>query len=129
MRDRYQEIRTLGADVVAIGTGDARYARAFVAEERVEFLVLVDDDASAARAAEVTNASPITLLAPTHWAAGLRALRSGARQHRSGPRPTQLGATFVIAPGGDVRLAHIDRDAADHAPIDAVLAALRSGAH
>ena len=43
MREHYAEIRDLGADVVAIGTGDARYAEAFVKEERIPYPVLVDD--------------------------------------------------------------------------------------
>ena len=34
MRDRYDEIRELGAEVIAIGTGDATYARAFVEKWR-----------------------------------------------------------------------------------------------
>ena len=53
MRDHHDEITALGADVVAIGTGDQRYAEAVVREERQPFLVLVDDDAVAANAASV----------------------------------------------------------------------------
>lgn len=124
MRDHYDEIRSRGADVVAIGTGDARYADDFIRQERVPFLVLVDDDAAAARAASVRSASLGSLLSPAGWPAGLKAFRAGARQHRSGKRPTQLGATFVLGPGDRVRLEHLDEDASDHAPVQDVLAAL-----
>jgi len=124
LRDHYDEIQGAGAEVVAIGTGDTRYAASFVNDERVPFLVLVDEDAAAARAASVRDASLARLLSPTGWPAGFRAFRSGVRQHRSGKRPTQLGATFVIGPGGQVRYAHLDEDASDHAPISEVTAAL-----
>jgi peroxiredoxin len=125
LRDTYDEIRSTGADVVAIGTGDARYAASFVDPERIPFLVLVDDDASAARAASVRDSSLLRLVSPMTWPAGMRAFRSGVRQPRSGKRPTQLGATFVIAPGDDVRYSHLDDDASDHAPLDDVMAVLR----
>ena len=39
-------------------------------------------------------------------------------------RVTQLGATFVLGPGDQVRYAHIDEHSADHASLDEVLAAL-----
>ncbi len=32
---------------------------------------------------------------------------------------TQLGATFVIGPGEQVRYEHVDDHSADHAPLDA----------
>ena len=57
MRRNYPEITSRGADVVAIGTGDVRYAQAFVNDEEIPFLVLVDDDASAANAASITRAN------------------------------------------------------------------------
>ena len=53
MRTHYSEIQGLGGDVIAIGTGDIKYAAAFVADEDVPFPVLVDDQGAAARAAQV----------------------------------------------------------------------------
>jgi hypothetical protein len=111
---------------VAVGTGDARYAAAFVAEEDVPFPVLVDGDGDAARAAAVRSAGLLGVMGPTAVLGGFRAFRAGKRQRRSGPRPMQLGATFVVGPGNAVRYEHLDDDVADHAPIDDVLTALRS---
>ena len=128
MRGRYDEIRGEGSDVVAIGTGDARYAEAFVRDEDVPFTVLVDDDGDAARAASVRSAGVLGVMGPGALAGGLRAFRAGKRQRRSGPRPLQLGATFVVGPGDDVRYRHLDADVGDHAPIDDVLAVLRAAA-
>lgn len=124
MRRHHEEIRSRGAEIVAIGTGDVRYAKSFVAEENLDFLVLVDDDAAAAHAASVRSASVFTLAGPRTWAGSLRAHRDGFRVHRTGTRVTQLGATFVIGPGSSVHYAYVDAHSSDHAPTDEVLAAL-----
>jgi hypothetical protein len=136
LRDRYPEIQALGAEVVVIGTGDLRYARAFALEDRIPFPVLVDDDARAAAAAGVERVGFLRLFAPSSYAATARALRAGYRIGRPGKRVNQMGATFVVSPGprrdapaGDVgaRLLfrHHEAHPADHAPMQAIFDALR----
>lgn len=124
MRERYEDIRSRGADVVAIGTGDAAYAARFVDDEDVPFPVHVDDDGNAARAASVRRATPWGLFSPRSFPGTRRARAGGHRIHRPGTRTTQLGATFVVGPGETVRYEHVDTHTADHAPLDEVLAAL-----
>jgi peroxiredoxin len=125
LRERYDEVRGLGGEVVAIGTGNRRYAEAFVNDEHVPFPVLVDDDAHAARAASVPKVNFFKLIVnPRGWAGTRRARASGHRVHKAGARVTQLGATFVVGPGANVRYEHVDEHSADHAPIDDVIAAL-----
>ena len=124
MRERYDQIQGRGAEVVAIGTGDTRYAARFVADEHVPFPVLVDDDAVAARAASVRKATPWGLFTPRSFPGSRRARKAGHRIHKSGKRVTQLGATFVVGPGDQVRYEHIDAHSADHAPLTEVFAAL-----
>jgi peroxiredoxin len=124
LRDRYDELRAQGIELVAIGTGDQRYAGAFVRDERIPFLVLVDDDAEAARAAAVNVASWYRLLHPSSWKASIEAWKRGARIHKAGKRVTQLGATFVIGPGNNLRYSHVDADSVDHAPVPDILAAV-----
>jgi peroxiredoxin len=126
VRERYDEVRAAGGEVVAVGTGDVRYAAAFVAEERVPFPVVVDDDGAAARLVGAGRMTPRGLVAALPGSR--RAWRAGHRLHRSGRRVTQLGATLVVGPGDVVRYAHLDRHTADHAPLDDVLAALREAA-
>lgn len=127
MRDHYDEIASAGGEVVAIGTGDERYAKAFVADEEVPFAVLVDDAAEAAHAASVKKVNFATLLFDPRSMKGARqAHRDGYRVKKSGKRVNQLGATFVIGPGSTVRYEHIDVHTADHAPLGEVLAAVRS---
>jgi len=124
LRRAYSDITARGAEVVAIGTGDVRYARAFVDEERIPFLVLVDDDATAAKAASVTKVNFLKLLGPSTWAATRKTWKDGYRIHKSGKRVNQLGATFVLGPGSTVHYEHLDADSTDHASLDDVVAAL-----
>jgi peroxiredoxin len=124
LREHYDEIRTLGADIVAVGTGDRRYAEAFVREERIPFLVLVDDDASAAHAASLRTLNWYQLLHPRTWKASRETSKRGYHVHKAGKRVKQIGATFVIGAGDRVRYEHLDADSTDHADIDEVVAAL-----
>ncbi len=125
MRDRYDDIQALGAEVVAIGTGNRAYAADFVERDRIPFLVLVDDDAAAARAAAMPRVNLFRLLFDLRSLSGSRrAHRAGFRVGRPGTRVNQLGATFVFGPGDVVRFEHVDEHTADHASIDDVIAAL-----
>jgi peroxiredoxin len=125
LRGSYDEIQGRGAEVVAIGTGSVRYAASFVADEDVPFPVLVDDDARAAHAASVKRVGFVRLLTDSRSRPGAKRARdAGHRIHRAGKRVTQLGATFVVGPGPQVRYEHVDDHSADHAPLDEVLRAL-----
>ena len=124
MREHHDEITDLGADIVAIGTGDRRYAEAFVRDERIPFLVLVDDDAIAAHAASLRTLNWFQLLHPRTWKATRETSKRGYHVHKSGKRVKQIGATFVIGAGDRVRYEHLDADSTDHAPIADILAAL-----
>jgi peroxiredoxin len=125
LRGIYDEIQGRGAEVVAIGTGNVRYAAAFVADEDIPFPVLVDDDARAASAASVRRVGFFRLLTDRRSRDGTKRARAGGhRIHKAGRRVTQLGATFVVGPGAQVRYEHVDDHSADHAALDEVLASL-----
>lgn len=124
MRDIHDDITAKGAQVIAIGTGNADYAAAFVRDEHIPYPVLVDDNATAANAAAVKSSSFVGLFHPRTWAASRETRKRGHKIHKAGARITQLGATFVIGSGGTVRYEHLDTDSTDHAPLDEVLAAL-----
>jgi peroxiredoxin len=127
LREHYDEIRGLGAEVVAVGTAHRGYAADFVQQEGIPFPVLVDDDAQAATAAALPRVNPFRLLFdPRSFGGARRAHRAGYRIGKPGKRTNQLGATFVLGPGGRVRYEHVDEHTADHAPVDEVLAALRA---
>ena len=124
MRGHEPEIEARGARLIAVGTGDERYARAFIDDEKIGYLVLLDGDGDAAEIAALKRGSALQLAGPRTAGAVLRATAAGHRQHKTGKRPRQLGATFVIGLGDVVAYEHLDRDVADHAPIEDVLAAL-----
>jgi peroxiredoxin len=125
LREHSNEIESLGASIVAVGTGDQRYAEAFVREEHIPFLVLVDDDAAAARAASLRTLSWFQLLHPRTWKATRETSKRGHHVHKSGKRVKQIGATYVIGAGERIRYEHLDADSTDHAPLDGILASLR----
>jgi len=125
LRGHEPEIEARGASLVAVGTGDERYARAFIDDEKIPYLVLIDGDGDAAEIASLKRGNMFELAGPRTAAGVLKATAAGHRQHKSGKRPRQLGATFVIGPGDAVLYEHLDKDVSDHAPIEDVLAALR----
>lgn len=127
MRRHEEEIESRGARIVAVGTGDARYARAFIDDEEIDFPVLLDVDGEAAEIASLRNGKWYELAGPKTAAGVLKATAAGKRQHRLGKRPKQLGATFVVGPGDVVRYEHEDGDVSDHAPFEEILAALEKG--
>jgi peroxiredoxin len=126
LREHYDEITATGAEVVAIGTGDARYAATFVRDAAIPYPVLVDDDGEAAAAASVRTVGWFTLLHPRTWRASRETSKRGHHVGKAGKRVKQLGATFVVGPGDVVRYEHHDADSTDHAPLAGILAALRS---
>ena len=109
-----------------IATGDADHARSFIRDEGIPFPVLVDDDAEAAAVASVERVPFLKLFHPASYPGARRAWRDGHRIGKPGKRTNQLGATFVLGPGAVIRYQHRDAHTADHAPIEAILAALRS---
>ena len=124
MRRHEGEIESRGARIVAVGTGDVRYANAFIEDEEIDFPVLLDDDGEAAEIASLRNGRWYELAGPKTAAGVLKATAAGKRQHRFGKRPKQLGATFVLGPGDVLRYEHIDGDVSDHAPVGDICVAL-----
>ncbi len=113
-----------GVGVTAIGTGGKRYAKAFIEDEQVPFPVLLDQDGSAAEVAGTKKMRGLSLVSPKQLVSGIRSTLGGHRQHNSGRRPFQLGATLVIGPGDELLYADFEDFAGDHADLDEVLAVL-----
>jgi len=126
LRDHEQEFRDEGATLAAIGLGDLQYARAFREEAGIDFPLLVDERREAYRAAGLRNASLLHLLRPENAVARKRARAAGARQHRLGKNPFQLGGSFVFGPGNVDLYVHISQTFGDNAAVGDLLSALRS---
>jgi peroxiredoxin len=125
LRDLYDKIQSSGAEVVAIGTGNASFAKGFVEDYRIPYPVLIDADARAAKIAAIERVPFWRLFHPASYAGTRRAWRAGHRIGASGKRVDQLGSTFVIGPGPALLYEHRDAHSADHAPLSEVLASLR----
>ncbi|MGA9859742.1 MAG: peroxiredoxin-like family protein [Solirubrobacteraceae bacterium] len=113
-----------GIDPVLIGMGTAENAAEFRSHLELDLPVLADRrrvsyGVVGARMGGITGlASPRVLLraVPTM-------LRGQVRQGRTVGHPAQLGASAVIAPGGEVLFHHIAHDASDNAAPEALLGA------
>lgn len=124
MRRHYDEIKAAGAEIVAIGTGNADYAKAFIAENDIPYPVLIDERAEAAKIASIKRGKMLDLIGPKQLVGGTRALLRGHRQGTRGRRVDQLGATFVINPEGQILFQHRAAGADEHAPLKKVLHAV-----
>jgi hypothetical protein len=124
LREHEQEFRQKGAKLVAIGLGDAAYARYFREDTEITFPLLVDEKREAYRAVELRKASLLHLLRKDNAAARKRAKAGGHRQHKLGNDPFQLGGSFVFKPGNVDGFAHISETFGDNASPADLLAAL-----
>jgi len=115
-----------GAGVTAIGTGGQSYAQTFIEDESVPFPVLLDNDGVAADIVEMNALDVVSVLRPDALWKGARTLARGNRQHKTGRRPTQLGATLILGPGDE--LLYLDKESfvGDHADLNEVLEILTS---
>jgi hypothetical protein len=124
LREHAAEFAARGAQVAAIGLGDARYAAAFREESGIPFPLLVDAERLAYRAAGLKSANILHLLRADNGKARKRAQSGGFRQQKLGANPFQLGGSFVFGPGNVDRYAHISQTFGDNASVEALLAAL-----
>ena len=124
MRAHEQEFRSKGANLAAIGLGDANYARLFRQETGITFPLLIDAERKAYKAAELKKANLLHLLRSDNAAARKRAKAGGFKQTKLGENPFQLGASFVFAPGNVDKFVHISETFGDNAAMADLLAAL-----
>jgi len=107
-----------------VGLGTPAQARAFKEETGVGFPVLLSPDKAAYEAMDLRRGSTADVFSP-------RALRALLRRARHQPLRApeqdwhQLGGTFVIGPGDEIRFAHRARHPADEPDVEAVALALR----
>jgi hypothetical protein len=124
LREHEQEFEKKGAGIVAIGLGDAAYARHFREDTGIKFPLLVDEKREAYKAVELRSASLLHLLRRDNSIARKRAKSGGHRQHRLGKDPLQLGGSFVFGPGNVDRFVHVSETFGDNASPADILAAV-----
>jgi NAD(P)-dependent dehydrogenase (short-subunit alcohol dehydrogenase family)/peroxiredoxin len=127
LRDRIDEIRKAGAELVIVGNGAQNFAAAFREDYALDGPLLVDPELRGYRAAGLRRGR-VELLSPRLPLNALRALWSGSRQGAIQGDPWQLGGVFVIRPGGELAYRYVSREAGDHPPVDDIVAALAEDA-
>lgn len=123
MRDRIDDIRDRGAELVIVGNGAQPFAAAFREDLQLDCPVLVDPELACYRAAGLRRGR-LELISPRLPFNAIRAIRSGSYQSTVQGDPWQLGGVFVIQPDGELVYRHASREAGDHAPIDEILSSL-----
>ena len=109
---------------MAIGLGDRNYARIFREDERIAFPLLVDEQRRAYQVAELPSGNLLHLFRGDNAAARRRAKAAGHQQHKLGPNPFQLGASFVFGPGDVDIFTHRAITFGDNCPPEKILKAL-----
>jgi len=123
LRDRIDEVRSQGAELVIVGNGAGHFADAFREDYQLDCLLLVDPELRAYRAAGLRRGR-VEALSPRLPLNAFRALRAGSRQGAIQGDPWQLGGVFVIRRDGELSYRYVSGEAGDHPPVDDILAAL-----
>ena len=118
-------IEALGGGIAFVGNGGPRYAKAFKESFAPDVTVLTDPDLRSYRTIGARSGI-LKTIGPQAWKAGIRALRSGARQTSVKGHPYQQGAVMVLTPGDHIVYSYLSRVAGDHPSVSSVLAALRA---
>jgi peroxiredoxin len=124
-RARQDEIVALGARLVFVGNGEARWAREFADKECPGCRILTDPKLASYRVIGARRGWS-TSVGPRSLAAGIRAFRRGFRQTAVRGVADQQGGVLAVLPGSRVAYIYISGSAGDHPPVDDVLAALRA---
>ena len=124
MREHQQAFKDKGANLAAVGLGDANYARLFREETGITFPLLIDAERKAYRAVELKKANLLHLLRSDNAAARKRAKAGGFQQKKLGENPFQLGGSFVFAPGNVDKFVHVSETFGDNAAMADLLAAI-----
>jgi len=126
LREHELEFKKLGASLAAIGLSDRKHARSFRDETGITFPLLIDEQQRAYGAIDLKKGNIFQLLSPANIVARRRAKAAGFKQHRMGSDPFQLGGSFVFGPGNIDIYSHVSKTFSDNAPVEAMLAAIRS---
>jgi hypothetical protein len=126
LRDELHQITGLGAQLVVIGNGKPHHAKAFIADEKLNFPVFVDPELKAYTLAGLRRGVAATFKLASLGNA-FRATRSGHRQTKLKGDPWQQGGVFVIRqPNQEVSFAYVSDTSGDHPSIESIIAGLKA---
>jgi len=125
LRDNKPRFDELGARVLCIGMDNLDSAARFRSKHDLPFTLLVDSRRESYKALDIQKGSVRDLIGPSVWKGALRSFRAGNLQGKIRGNPYQLGGAAVIATGGEIVYLHRSENAADNAPIEELIDALR----
>jgi len=126
LRDSYADVQATGAEVVVVTMGTPEETQEFVQRRGpAPFPLLCDTERASYPLYGLQLGTFGQLLGPAVLSQAMQAKERGFRMSRPMGEPRQMPGTFVIDRGGVIRLAHYNRDAADHPAQEAILEALR----
>lgn len=120
---RIREIEAAGAQLIAIGNGNAHWAKSFIEDEKVEFPVYVDPGRLTYEHFGMRR-SLTRVFGPRSIRHGMRAMKGGHFQTQTRGDAFQNGGVIVLDAAGNIVYEHIEAEAGDLADLDEVIAAL-----
>jgi alkyl hydroperoxide reductase subunit AhpC len=124
LRDRAAELARLNADVAIVTFEAAPIARAYAAETKLDWPVIVDRDRTLYRAYGMEHGRWFDLYGPRSIWVYLKLIARGNRVRLPTDDTRQLGGDVVIDSQGVVRLDAVANGPAGRASVDTLLAAM-----
>ena len=113
----------LGVDIVIVGSGAPRYAKAFREAIHCEFPVYTDQRLATFKALSFSR-SLAGVLKASLWKRGFEAFRDGYRQGKVQGDTRQLGGMLGVTATGEVFYRYASEHAGDHPSLEVALAPL-----
>jgi peroxiredoxin len=124
----HSEIEASGARLVLIGQATPRHAAHYQRRFAPELRILADEKRESYKAMGIPRGTASQLIGPKSVIKGIgRVATSGhlTVQGRPVGDVTQLGATFIVLPSGEIAWSHVSNDASDNPSIDELRDAVR----
>lgn len=124
MRDRYEEVKSKGAGLVAIGMGWPAAAADFRDRESIPFPLIVDHTKQTYRTLEMKRGRWVDIAGPRLLWRSTTSILGGNKQSRAKQDPLQLGGAAVVDARGELLYVHRSKDSSDNVPAEKLIAAL-----
>ena len=128
MRQREEDFKEAGAQVVLVGMGSPRQAEAFRERFQIRFPIICDTDRQLYRAYHLKRMGFFSLFSPSLALKGLSAMSQGHLMGIPEGDIHQLSGVFVIDASGRIRFRYHSKDPSDLPPMADLLSAVGASA-
>lgn len=123
MQQQQRALQDLGIRVAVVTFETTPFVRAYLAETKVTWPVLIDHDRTLYRGYGMHRGRLRDIWGGRTWVAYMKELARGRLPRYSGADTRQLGGDVLIDPAGIVRLHHVGTGPADRPSVAAILEA------